>query len=180
MGIEETAARKAAAKCSLIVVATDNNYSRVIAQEIASRFGVRLISVATHIYANDGEEPRFYSRISMPPHRPNSWSLISARVVNTSKAAEESASEEIRNQLKSHGYLEEVEAPAVFWLNSIGAAFAVRLVHLIQFGQEFPDGVDQVLDLAAPNLMQLKHPDSDCIFSSNADHGLYGRAQLKL
>jgi len=180
MGIEESAAKKAAAKCSLIVAATDNNYSRVIAQEIASRFAIRLISVATHIHACAGEEPRYYSRISMPPYRPNSWSLVSAKVVNTSKAAEESASEEIRNQLKSQGYLEEVEAPAVFWLNSIGAAFAVRLVHLLQLGHEFPDGVDQVLDLGTPHFMQLKHPDSDCVFSSNSDFGFYGRAQLKL
>ena len=55
-------------------------------------------------------------------------------IINLQRAALESAPEEIEHLAAQAGYLEGVEAPAVFWLNSICASTGVGVIQAMLSG----------------------------------------------
>ena len=169
-------AMREAAKSELLVVASDNHYSRAIAQEISSRFVRPLISLASQIYKEPGAEPRFYVRVVCPPTAPNRWSLISCGAVSLHQAAQESAPSFIKDDLVDQGYINEVEAPAVYWLNSICASLGVKLVQEKMLGISHGDGVDWLVDCGRNEWYKMSHKDDEnCLYISNRDDGFFGK-----
>lgn len=111
----------------LIVVATDNHYSRQIAQELAIARARPLLCLGTHIdIAADGQ-PRMFCRITVPPLGGN-WCLMCGNIINLQRAALETAPRAIEGLANQAGYMEGINDPAVFWLNSICASTGVGVV----------------------------------------------------
>lgn len=172
--IAKPEARNAAVKSDCLVVATDNHQSREIAQELASRFVRPVVSLATQIYKEDNSMPRYYARVVSPPIAPGRWSLISCGAVDPWEAARESAPDRIKEELASHGYIDAVQAPAVYWLNSLCASIGVKLIHEQMLGAHVENGIDWIVD--DHRWYSVHNGDEpDSIYTSNRDDGLFGR-----
>jgi hypothetical protein len=125
--IEDKTTQQEIAAADLIIVATDNHRSRQIAQELALKYMRPLFSLGTHIDIQASGMPRMYCRITVPPLG-GGWCLMCGNIINLQKAALESAPIEIENLASQAGYLEGINDPAVFWLNSICASTAVGVI----------------------------------------------------
>ncbi|MEO1372952.1 MAG: ThiF family adenylyltransferase [Cyanobacteria bacterium J06635_10] len=150
IAIESELAQQEIANCDLIVVATDNHLSRKTAQELALQYMRPLACLGTHIDVKADGKPRMYCRITIPPMG-GDWCLMCSNVINLQRAALESAPSSINHMAANAGYLEGVNDPSVFWLNSICASTASGVVHGIVSGfinvdsgidwiYEFPSG----------------------------------------
>ncbi|WP_414621591.1 HesA/MoeB/ThiF family protein [Calothrix sp. CCY 0018] len=126
--IESDLAKQEIASCDLIVVATDNHLSRKTAQELALQYMRPLVCLGTHIDVKPDNTPRMYSRITVPPIG-GGWCLMCGNIINLQRAALESAPSAINNMAAGAGYLEGINDPSVFWLNSICASTAVGVIH---------------------------------------------------
>lgn len=126
--IENELAKQEIANCDLIVVATDNHLSRKTAQELALQYMRPLVCLGTHIDIKPDNTPRMYCRITVPPMGGN-WCLMCGNIINLQRAALESAPSEINHMAAGAGYLQGVNDPSVFWLNSICASTAVGVIH---------------------------------------------------
>ncbi|GAA6622203.1 ThiF family adenylyltransferase [Scytonema sp. NUACC26] len=171
--IDNEVAKLAISTSDLIVVATDNHLSRKIAQELALEYMHPLICLGTHIDMNQCEgKPRMFCRITIPPLG-GGWCLMCGNIINLQKAAVESAPVQINQMVANAGYLEGVNDPAVFWLNSICASTAVGVIHGIVSGFLNVDaGIDWVYEFPnsvwhQTNIEYLETPD--CYFCSNFD-----------
>ncbi|MGB3401195.1 MAG: ThiF family adenylyltransferase [Microcoleaceae cyanobacterium] len=131
--VENVSSLADCATSDLIVVATDNHYSRQIAQEIALQFMRPLICLGTHIEVKSNHSPRMYCRITIPPLG-GGWCLMCGNIINLQTAALESAPQEIEQLATQRGYLDKIPNPAVFWLNSICASTAVGILQGIISG----------------------------------------------
>ena len=235
--VEDISISREIAKCDLIVVATDNHFSRQIAQEIALEYVRPLICLGTHIeiksevtgfYNNawltsppaplhppypplkggKGEGriisqpdrrmippfraregglgglgllkseggisqshniPRMYCRITIPPLG-GGWCLMCGNIINLQQAALEAAPSQINQLAAQKGYLEGINDPAVFWLNSICASTAVGIIHGLVSGLLNLDaGLDWIYSFPEShwlkaNVEHLATPD--CYFCS--------------
>jgi hypothetical protein len=160
--VEDLSIIRELANCDLIVVATDNHFSRQIAQEIALEYVRPLMCLGTHIevksergnsqlqnevntgqfatecrsgefrsnssYLEPQSQPRMYCRITVPPLG-GGWCLMCGNIINLQQAALEAAPSPINQLAAQRGYLEGINDPAVFWLNSICASTAVGIIH---------------------------------------------------
>ncbi|MBR8839639.1 MAG: ThiF family adenylyltransferase [Stigonema ocellatum SAG 48.90 = DSM 106950] len=126
--VENELAKQEIATCDLIVVATDNHLSRKTAQELALQYMRPLVCLGTHIDVKPDNTPRMYCRVTVPPLG-GGWCLMCGNIINLQRAALESAPLAINNMAAGAGYLEGVNDPAVFWLNSICASTAVGVIH---------------------------------------------------
>ena len=68
--------------------------------------------------------------------------IISSGAVNLYHAAEERAPKAIREDMINQGYINDVEAPAVYWLNSLCASLGVKLIQEKVLGDQHENGVD--------------------------------------
>ncbi|MDF5722352.1 MAG: ThiF family adenylyltransferase [Rhizonema sp. PD37] len=127
-GIESELSKQEIATCDLIVVATDNHLSRKTAQELALQYMRPLVCLGTHIEVKPDNTPRMYCRITVPPMG-GGWCLMCGNIINLQRAALESAPLEMNQMAAGAGYLEGVNDPAVFWLNSICASTGVGVIH---------------------------------------------------
>lgn len=148
----------------LIVVATDNHYSRQVAQELALKYMRPLVCLGTHIDIKSNGRPRMYCRVTVPPLG-GGWCLMCGNIINLQRAALESAPQEIERLATQAGYIEGVADPAVFWLNSICASTGVGVIQGMLNGflnidsgldwiYQFPDSVWHQTDtecLATPD-----------------------------
>lgn len=171
--INHEIAKAEIATSDLIVVATDNHLSRKQAQELALLYMRPLICLGTHIEINPSNNtPRMFCRVTVPPLG-GGWCLMCGNIISLQKAAVESAPMQINQMVQRAGYLEGVNDPAVFWLNSICASTAVGVVHGMASGflnvdagidwiYEFPNSVWRQTDTK-----YLKTPD--CYFCSQFD-----------
>ena len=148
--IESELATQEIGASDLIVVATDNHYSRQVAQELALKYMRPLVCLGTHIdirrqraegrgqkdeefsaSALHGESivsiPQMYCRITIPPLG-GGWCLMCGNIINLHRASLESATHEIEQLATKAGYIEGINDPAVFWLNSICASTAVGII----------------------------------------------------
>ena len=126
--VESELAKQEIATCDLIVVATDNHLSRKTAQELALKYMRPLVCLGTHIDVKPDNTPRMYCRITVPPVG-GGWCLMCGNIINLQRAALESAPLEMNQMVAGAGYLEGVNDPAVFWLNSICASTGVGVIH---------------------------------------------------
>ncbi|MFM7442046.1 MAG: ThiF family adenylyltransferase [Snowella sp.] len=158
--VEDVSNSREIAKCDLIVVATDNHFSRQIAQEIALEYLRPLVCLGTHIeltyppnhlrknglgcISQSHNTPRMYCRITIPPLG-GGWCLMCGNIINLQQAAMEASAAPIHQIAVQKGYLEGVNDPAVFWLNSICASTAVGIIHGLVGGfVNFDDGLDWI------------------------------------
>ncbi len=187
----------------LIVVATDNHYSRQVAQELAIKYMRPLVCLGTHIdirkqrvegrgekvfngtsssqfatalqkdeYFSDsalpGEHlvniPRMYCRITIPPLG-GGWCLMCGNIINLHKASLESAGGEIEHLATKAGYIEGINDPAVFWLNSICASTAVGIIQGMVSGFfDIDSGLDWIYEFP-----ESKWHKTDTDYLRNAD-----------
>lgn len=187
--VEDISIFRELANCDLIVVATDNHLSRQIAQEIALEYLRPLMCLGTHIeiksevgafrlaplHKSEGENsqprstPRMYCRITVPPLG-GGWCLMCGNIINLQQAALEAAPSQI-NQLAAHrGYLEGINDPAVFWLNSICASTAVGIIHGMVSGfLNLDAGLDWIYSFPESHWLKtnVEHlATADCYFCS--------------
>ncbi|MBE9221597.1 ThiF family adenylyltransferase [Cyanobacterium stanieri LEGE 03274] len=128
----------------LIVVATDNHHSRQIAQELALKYQRPFMSLGTHIDIDSDGIPKMYARITIPPLG-GGWCLMCGNMINLQQSALETAANSITQLANSAGYLDDVEAPAVFWLNNICASTTVGILHGVIAGfVNVDEGLDWV------------------------------------
>ncbi|NET45699.1 MAG: ThiF family adenylyltransferase [Okeania sp. SIO2B3] len=125
--IENELATQEIGASDLIVVATDNHYSRQVAQELALKYMRPLVCLGTHIDIKSNGVPRMYCRTTIPPLG-GGWCLMCGNIINPQMAALESAPREIEQVAQDAGYMEGIDAPAVYWLNSICASTAVGII----------------------------------------------------
>ncbi|MDY6782965.1 MAG: ThiF family adenylyltransferase [Cyanobacteriota bacterium] len=157
--IEDEAIERDIGAVDLIVVATDNHHSRQVAQELALRYQRPLMSLGTHIDVRADGLPRMYCRITVPPLG-GGWCLMCGNIINLQRAALELAPREIDRLVARSGYLEGIDAPAVFWLNSLCASHAVGILQGIVGGFLDVDlGLDWIYEF--PSSHWLKS-DSRC------------------
>ncbi|QLE56397.1 ThiF family adenylyltransferase [Nostoc sp. TCL26-01] len=166
-------AQREIAGSDLIIVATDNHLSRKQAQELALTYMRPLVCLGTHIDINPSDNtPRMFCRVTVPPLG-GGWCLMCGNIINLQKAAVESAPTQINQMVNRAGYLEGVNDPAVFWLNSICASTGVGVIHGMVSGflnldtgidwiYEFPNSVWHQIDTK-----YLETPD--CYFCSQFD-----------
>jgi hypothetical protein len=144
--VESELAKQEIATCDLIVVATDNHLSRKTAQELALQYMRPLVCLGTHIDVKPDNKPRMYCRITVPPLG-GGWCLMCGNIINLQRAALESAPFEINQMAAGAGYLEGVNDPAVFWLNSICASTGVGVIHGIVSGfLNVDSGIDWIYE----------------------------------
>ena len=76
----------------------------------------------------------------------------------------------------NQGYIEDVKAPAVYWLNSLCASPGVKLIQEKVLGDRHENGVDWYVDCGR-NLWHSISRENDgfCLYTSNRDDGLFGR-----
>jgi hypothetical protein len=153
----------------LIVVATDNHYSRQIAQELALQSMRPLMSLGTHIEVKSDHFPRMYCRVTVPPLG-GGWCLMCGNIINLHKAALESAPPEIEYLATQGGYLEDIPDPSVFWLNSICASTGVGIIQGMLAGfLKMNSGLDWIYEFPESrwhktDTLSLMAPD--CYFCS--------------
>lgn len=141
------------ARSDLIVVATDNHRSRQIAQELALKYMRPLICLGTHIEITE-KIPRMYCRISIPPLG-GGWCLMCGNVINLQQAALETAPTPLQHLAIGAGYLEDIDNPAVFWLNSICASTAVGIIHgMINGFLDVDKGIDWIYHFPSSNWLK--------------------------
>jgi len=155
------------ANYDLIVVATDNHHSRQVAQELALKYQRPLICLGTHIEVQFDRTPRMYARITIPPLG-GGWCLMCGNIINLQKSALEIAPNAISQLADSAGYLEDVEAPAVLWLNSICASSAVGIIQGILTGcLNVHEGLDWIYHFPAQEWLKTTPEylhNEDCLF----------------
>jgi hypothetical protein len=79
--LESETAQTEIGASDLIVVATDNHYSRQIAQELALTYSRPLLCLGTHIDIAPNGKPRMYCRITVPPLG-GKWCLMCGNIIN--------------------------------------------------------------------------------------------------
>lgn len=166
--IEDPAAKRELAGCDLIVVATDNHYSRMVAQRIALRHVRPLLSLGTGIDTRGGDV-RMFTRVTLPP-LDGGWCLNCSRVIDPTEAAMEQADPRTRQVLKARGYVDDVHAPAVAWLNVGAAQRGARVVHgLVTNTLDIDSGIDWVTDESDSTTVHLTHERNDSCFHCSPD-----------
>jgi molybdopterin-synthase adenylyltransferase len=168
--VESELARQEIATSDLIVVATDNHLSRKVTQELALEYMRPLVCLGTHIDVKPDNTPRMYCRVTVPPLG-GGWCLMCGNIINLQRAALESAPPEINQVVAQGGYLDGINDPAVFWLNSMCASTGVGVIHGMVSGFLNVDrGIDWIYEFPGCNWHQtnidyLENPD--CYFCSS-------------
>lgn len=169
LSVEDEEAKRAIATADLIVVATDNHRSRQVAQELALEYARPLVCLGTHIEIKPDRDsrPRLYCRVTVPPLGGN-WCLMCGNMINLQQAALESAPTEITDLAEKAGYIDGIDAPAVYWLNSICASQGVGIIHGMVSGFfDLDAGLDWIYDFANLNWLKTDTShlhSSDCYF----------------
>lgn len=170
ISVEDEEAIKAIATADLIVVATDNHRSRQVAQELAIKYARPLVCLGTHIELKPDCRPRLYCRVTVPPLG-GDWCLMCGNIINLPQAALESAPSEITELAEKAGYIHGIDAPAVYWLNSICASQGVGVIHgMISGFLNLDAGLDWIYDFANMNWLKTDPNhlgNSDCYFCSD-------------
>ncbi|MBW4592507.1 MAG: ThiF family adenylyltransferase [Brasilonema angustatum HA4187-MV1] len=167
--IESELAKPEIATCDLIVVATDNHLSRKTAQELALKYMRPLVCLGTHIDVKPDKTPRMYCRVTVPPLG-GGWCLMCGNIINLQLAALESAPSDIHQMAAGAGYLEGVNDPAVFWLNSICASTGVGVIHGMVSGfLNVDSGIDWIYEFPGSDWRKTNTKyfrTDDCYFCS--------------
>ncbi len=167
LSIQDTSIIPEIKSSDLIVVATDNHYSRQIAQELAIAYMRPLLCLGTHIEVREENKPKMYTRITIPPLG-GDWCLMCGNIINLQQAALELAPSDIHDLANQRGYIPDVETPSVFWLNSVCASTAVGIIQgIITDFIDITEGLDWIYEFPScywfkTDVSYLETPD--CYF----------------
>jgi molybdopterin-synthase adenylyltransferase len=121
-------ALRALKSCDLLIVATDNHSSRLIANRLSLQYLIPLIHVGVNIDVDEEKKITDVSaEFAIPPL--GQWCLECAGIFDTQLAGWELADEEMQRQLWERGYVKDTPAPAVYHLNGLIASLAVAEIH---------------------------------------------------
>ncbi len=113
-----------------------------------------------------------FCRVTVPPLG-GGWCLMCGNIISLQKAAVESAPAQINQMVNRAGYIEGVNDPAVFWLNSICASTGVGVIHGMVSGfLNLDAGIDWIYEF--PNSVwhqtDTKYLETpDCYFCSHSN-----------
>ena len=170
ISIEDEVAKAEIATADLIVVATDNQRSRQVAQELALQYTLPLVCLGTHIEVKSHSKPRLYARVTVPPLG-GGWCLMCANIISLQQAALETAPTEITEIAEKAGYIKGVSDPAVYWLNGICASTGVGVIHgMIGGFVDVDSGLDWIYDFANAKWLKTNTEElhtEDCYFCAS-------------
>ena len=114
----------------MVVIATDNHFSRYKAQELALRFGIPLISTGVNISVEDEQITDMSGEVIIARSGDGLCLHCLGRINPTQIAAEQHKGQFIGNELVRRGYVsgQDVKEPAVKTLNAIVGAMAVDVL----------------------------------------------------
>jgi len=171
--VETKAIRRQIGTAHVIIVATDNHHSRLVAHEIAREYMRPLISLGSHIdmRGNVGQ-PRLYSRITVPPLG-GGWCLVCGEVIDPKQAALEQTEGQVRDLANAAGYIAGVSAPAVYWLNSVTASMGISVIHQGLVGMlDVEKGLDWVVGHHDKTWRTLEHEQCpNCFYCAGESSG---------
>lgn len=115
-------------ECTTIFACTDNHASRLVLDALCCQYQRILVHVGVNISKDD-----ISGECAIPAY--GQWCLLCAGIIDPQVAAYETATPDMRAQLKERGYITDVPSPAVYHLNAITASLAVSEFHnhLLQY-----------------------------------------------
>ena len=115
-------------ECDLLVVATDNDASRLVVNALACQYLIPLVHLGVNLAPKAGGGFGDISgEVAIPAF--GQWCLLCGGMVSTERAGWDTARSEERALLAAHGYLEGTPAPAVYHLNALVASLAATEIH---------------------------------------------------
>jgi len=170
-------ALQALKSCDLLVVATDNHSSRLIANRLSAQYLIPLIHVGVNIDVDGDQKITDISGEYVLPSL-GEWCLQCAGIIDTQLAGWELAGEELRETLKERGYVKDTPAPAVYHLNGVISSLATAEIHNFIFPYK-PIRRYLTYDELKGELLSLDvQPKDDCPICS-AEGGVLGLGDLE-
>lgn len=163
--------------CDLLIVATDNHSSRLIANRLSVQYLIPLIHAGVNI---DIDEERKISDISGEYVIPSigEWCLHCSGIIDTQLAGWELADKDLDNTLRERGYIKDTPAPAVYHLNGIVSSLAVSEIHNLIFPYKTLRRYLTYDELKGELLSLNVQTKGDCLVCS-ADNGILGFGDLE-
>jgi molybdopterin-synthase adenylyltransferase len=163
--------------CDLLIVATDNHSSRLIANRLSVQYLIPLIHLGVNI---DVDEKRNVTDMSGEYAFPllGEWCLQCAGIVDNQLAGWELSDEGLRNTLRERGYIKDTPAPAVYHLNGVVAALAVSEIHNFVFPYK-PVRRYLTYDELKGELMSLEVATENSCVVCDAEEGYLGLGDLE-
>jgi hypothetical protein len=128
LAVSDQETLEALKSCDILIAATDNHSSRLIANRLSVQYLVPLIHLGVNI---DVDAERQVTDVSgeyaFPPL--GQWCLQCAGIIDGQMAGWELADEGLRNTLRERGYIKDTPAPAVYHLNGVIASLAAAEIH---------------------------------------------------
>jgi molybdopterin/thiamine biosynthesis adenylyltransferase len=162
--------------CDLLIVATDNHSSRLIANQLSVQYLIPLVHVGVNIEVDEGRKITDISGEYALPSL-GEWCLQCAGIFDNQLAGWELADENLRAVLWQRGYIQDTPAPAVYHLNGVIASLAAAEIHNLIFPYK-PVQKYLAYDELKAELISLDiHPKDDCPVCSA--EGLLGLGDLE-
>jgi hypothetical protein len=175
--ITDPQAIQALKSCDLLIVATDNHSSRLIANRLSVQYLIPLIHAGVNI---DIDEERKISDISGEYVIPSvgEWCLHCSGIIDTQLAGWELADKNLGNTLRERGYIKDTPAPAVYHLNGVVSSLAVSEIHNLIFPYKTLRRYLTYDELQGELLSLDVQSKGDCLVCS-ADNGILGLGDLE-
>lgn len=123
-------AASALKQCDLVMVATDNHYSRFFLQRLTQQYLIPLVNIGVAITTSNGRIDEIFGGIQLYLPGARNPCLLCSQQISLRSVSEELASPGLRIAMKERGYLDDVgPAPSVRPLNAVTANLALSLVH---------------------------------------------------
>lgn len=130
--VSDAKALMALKSCDLIIVATDNHSSRLIANRFSVQYLIPLVHVGVNIEADDERKINDISGEYVVPCL-GQWCLQCIGIVDSQQAGWELADKGLQKILRERGYIKNTPAPAVYHLNGVVASLAASEIHNLIF-----------------------------------------------
>ncbi len=175
--ISDPEAIEALKSCDLLIVATDNHSSRLIANRVSVQYLIPLIHTGVNI---DVDEERKITDMSGEYAIPSlgEWCLQCSGIINAQVAGWELVDENLRNTLREKGYVKDTPAPAVYHLNGVVASLAVSEIHNFIFPYK-PLRRYLTYDELKGELLSLDVQSKDDCIVCSAGEGFLGLGDLE-
>jgi molybdopterin-synthase adenylyltransferase len=128
LGVSAQKVLQALKSCDILIAATDNHSSRLIANRLSVQYLIPLIHLGVNIDVDDARRITDMSGEYVFPNL-GQWCLQCAGIIDSQMAGWELADEELRTTLRNRGYIKDTPAPAVYHLNGVVASLAVAEIH---------------------------------------------------
>ena len=163
--------------CDLLIVATDNHSSRLIANRLSVQYLIPLIHIGVNIDVGEDRKITDMSGEYVVPSL-GKWCLQCAGIIDSQMAGWELADKDMRNTLRERGYIKDTPAPAVYHLNGIIASLAVSEIHNLIFPYK-PQRRYLSHDVLKGELLSLDTLSKEDCPLCNAEMGILGIGDIE-